>query len=537
MLVPYVDRIKAFLDQHQEHAADRMNSPLFAHVVSRFYRLTIDMRLLNQITVDDQHPLPKLMDVIDRFYGNKHFASHDVQDAFWAVPLKESDRHKTAFEILHHLLEWNVIPQGCKNGAVMFARVVAAYFGNLSEGIGHYQDDLFVHNNSIRAHLADHRKLFDRAREASMVFSLRKSHFNYHRLRVLGHIVTSSGRTPDPEKIAAVLDLKDPETDQQIMHFLGLIAFNRDYIHRAADLTAPLREVLKRDKKKVRFAECWGDEQSLAIRDIKHRLTSAPVLQIPDPDAEFRIHVDTCNTGYGIGATLLQRVVRDVADGADRESKVSREEIAKARSKAREGTEPMDDTEEADESSRQLKTRQTTKGFLAQMAHDDKCRKKAMDPPEYPPTWEDDWRPVAYFSQSINHPVPSDDDADNHRAEWWATECEALGLHNAIMHWAMYLRNGKPFSVVVDHQALLYLVKGQGRLTNRKILNMLMNLQEFRFSVIYRDGLRHLDADAISRLLHYQDNGETLMLEMNGSSVPGHARHSYCTHAEDSVGL
>jgi hypothetical protein len=154
------------------------------------------------------------------------------------------------------------------------------------------------------------------------------------------------------------------------------------------------------------------------------------------------------------------------------------------------------------------------------MAHDDKYRKKSMDPPEYPPTWEDDWRPVAYFSQSINHPVPSDDDADNHRAEWWATECEALGLHNAIMHWAMYLRNGKPFSVVVDHQALLYLVKGQGRLTNRKILNMLMNLQEFRFSVIYRDGLRHLDADAISRLLHYQDNGETLMLEMNGSSLP-----------------
>ena len=102
-LVPYVDRIKAFLEQ--EHAADRMNSPLFAHVVSRFYRLTIDMRLLNQITLDDQHPLPKLMDVIDRFYGNKHFVSHDVQDAFWAVPLKESDRHKTVFEILYHLLE------------------------------------------------------------------------------------------------------------------------------------------------------------------------------------------------------------------------------------------------------------------------------------------------------------------------------------------------------------------------------------------------------------------------------------------------
>ena len=63
-----------------------MNSPAFAHIVARFYRLTIDMRLLNEITVDDQHLLPKLMDIIDRFYGNRHFASHDVQDAFCSTP-------------------------------------------------------------------------------------------------------------------------------------------------------------------------------------------------------------------------------------------------------------------------------------------------------------------------------------------------------------------------------------------------------------------------------------------------------------------
>lgn len=44
----------------------------------------------------------------------------------------------------------------------MFARVVATYFGDLSEGIGHYKDkdDLFVHNNNIRAHLADNHTLF-----------------------------------------------------------------------------------------------------------------------------------------------------------------------------------------------------------------------------------------------------------------------------------------------------------------------------------------------------------------------------------------
>jgi len=170
----------------------------------------------------------------------------------------------------------------------MFARVVAHYFGNLSKDIVHYQDDLFVHSKKILDHLAAHRALFDKAREANMVFSLKKSHFNYHRLRVLGHIVTVSGRTPDPEKIAAVLDLADPTNDKQIMHFIGLIAFNRDNIYRAADLIEPLRQVLKREKG-APSKDCWGEEQSRAIRDIKNRVTTAPLLQMPDPDAEYRM--------------------------------------------------------------------------------------------------------------------------------------------------------------------------------------------------------------------------------------------------------
>lgn len=221
--------------------------------------------------------------------------------------------------------------------------------------------------------------------------------------------------------------------------------------------------------------------------------------------------------GYGIGATLLQRMVKDVPEGAEREIKVSREEIAKARAKTRGEPEPSWAQEEMDESERQCRMRQTIKGLIAQMSQEENLRKKRLICPEFPPTWDDDWRPVTYFSQSINHPVPTDHDEDSHWADWWATECEALGLHNAIMHWAMYFRHGKPFSVVVDHQALLYLIKCQGRLT--KILNMLMNVQEFHFSVIYRDGLRYIDADAMSRLLHYLDNGELHMLEMNGTSL------------------
>jgi hypothetical protein len=77
-------------------------------------------------------------------------------------------------------------------------------------------------------------------------------------------------------------------------------------------------------------------------------------------------------------------------------------------------------------------------------------------------------------------------------------------MHNSVMHWAPYLLNGRDFTVVVDHQALVYFSKGQGDLTNPRLNKMMLNLQGFPFKVLYRDGKGHMDADAISRLLRFE---------------------------------
>jgi hypothetical protein len=81
------------------------------------------------------------------------------------------------------------------------------------------------------------------------------------------------------------------------------------------------------------------------------------------------------------------------------------------------------------------------------------------------------------------------------------------------MHWAPYLLNGRDFTVVVDHQALVCFSKGQGDLTNPRLNKMMLNLQGYRFSVLYRDGKKHMDADAISRLLRFDTLGDIHLLE------------------------
>jgi transposase InsO family protein len=102
------------------------------------------------------------------------------------------------------------------------------------------------------------------------------------------------------------------------------------------------------------------------------------------------------------------------------------------------------------------------------------------------------WHVVAYYSRALT-------DAERN---YCATELECTALHDTILHWRVYLLNGAPFEVIVDHYALVYMVtKAGGAMTHQRLLRLCLDLQEYTFTVIHRQGKKHLLADAVSRLL------------------------------------
>ena len=107
---------------------------------------------------------------------------------------------------------------------------------------------------------------------------------------------------------------------------------------------------------------------------------------------------------------------------------------------------------------------------------------------------EGKWRPVAYHSTRLT---------EAERAHS-ATELEAMALVYAIRHWSPYLRLQK-FTAVVDHHALIWLVTRPARTSNGRILHWIADLMEYHFDIVHRAGKLHVDADAVSRLLHYQE--------------------------------
>ena len=426
MLVKYTERVKEFMDKHGDNAATAMEDPMYEALVLAFYRFTIDYRLLNEATIPDQHPLPRTADCIEQFRGCSHFSCYDIKDAFWTVLVHIADRHKTAYATHNSLLQWMVLPQGCKNGAVAWARIIQETFRDAPEkSTTYFQDDLFAHTPTLPELLAAEREIYQRLIDRDMVVKSTKSMINYPRMKCLGHIIVAGGyRTADP-KFAEALTQWDEKlvSRTEIDQFIGIVGYNRDYIPQVAKILAPLHDLRVTD----RITEDWSDAiHGECIRKLKMFLTSPPLLRLPDPLRRYRIHVDTCtNHGRGVGAVLLQ------------EHEVRNQHGAMVRR----------------------------------------------------------WFPVAYYSRLLK---------DNERQKS-ATEAEAMGMHEAIMRWSHYIQNGYPFEVVVDHEALVFLITAAATEGNKRILHYILDLQGYNFSVTYKRGKTHLDADAVSRLFGFNE--------------------------------
>jgi len=85
--------------------------------------------------------------------------------------------------------------------------------------------------------------------------------------------------------------------------------------------------------------------------------------------------------------------------------------------------------------------------------------------------------------------------------EYSPTEIECKALHDCMMYWDLYLRCANEVDVYTDHNALVYMYKGQTASNNRRLMRYLLDLMGMSFHLHYKQGTKHMDADAVSRLL------------------------------------
>ena len=307
LCVPNIAAISSFMSKHGIQAMQNIWKDEYASEVLKFYRLVNDFRDLNSKTKLERWPLPYIMDLINRMKGSNRYSTGDIEDAFFTVNMKYEHRPFTAFSTPHGHYEYLCMGQGLKNAANFFARLVHEMFSALSiQGVpmSVYQDDVCNFANTLLHHLQVQQQIYDIMAENHLVFKPAKSHLNYLSQRILGHILSKRGRAPDPKLIETITTLATPKTLEGLRSLLGLAQVAREYIHELSTILQPIQDLTR---KGVDVVNSWSQEQDLSFNRLKQVLTSSPVLGLPDVNKPFRVHVDACRIGKGIGAILLQQ--------------------------------------------------------------------------------------------------------------------------------------------------------------------------------------------------------------------------------------
>ena len=263
--------------------------------------------MLNAKTIADRFPLPRIDDLLESIpRGCGRYSISDIADAFFKCELKEEHRHKTAFKTHNRHLQFAVLPQGFINSPSIFCRLIARTFEGMDRTkFSAYIDDVLNHCDELGDHLKTQQSLYDRLRTNQLTLKLSKTHLYYREVKFLGHILTKEGRLPDPEAVEAILEWRDPSTTKEVRSFLGATLYYREYIHQYADMAMPLYKLIR---KGVIVSKEWDQERhGKAVQNIKEALTRRPVLMAVDVTKPFRLKVDACRVGRGIGGILEQK--------------------------------------------------------------------------------------------------------------------------------------------------------------------------------------------------------------------------------------
>ena len=264
------------------------------------FRLCIDYRRLNEKTIKEQYPIPRIDETFDSIAGSVIFSTLDLQSGYWQVSMDEKDRKLTAFITKFGLFQWKVMPFGLTNAPATFQRLMDAVLRGLKwECCLVYLDDIIIYSQGFEEHLAHLEKVFNRLAIANLKVNSKKCKFATSELIYLGHVVSRDGIRPDPAKVEAVLKMKTPKDISEVRTLIGLFSYYRKFIKDFSHIAEPL---IRLTRKNIPFV--WGEGQERAFKILIEKLVSEPILAYPDFKKPFILQTDA--SSFAVGAVLAQ---------------------------------------------------------------------------------------------------------------------------------------------------------------------------------------------------------------------------------------
>ncbi|GJS77369.1 putative reverse transcriptase domain-containing protein [Tanacetum coccineum] len=243
---------------------------LFVKKKDGSFRMCIDYRELNKLTVKNRYPLPRIDDLFDQLQGSSIYSKIDLRSGYHQLRVREQDIPKTAFRTRYGHYEFQVMPFGLTNAPAVFMdlmnRVCKPY---LDKFVIVFIDDILIYSKDEREHEEHLKAILELLKKEKLYAKFSKCEFWIPKVQFLGHVIDSRGIHVDPAKIESIKDWASPKTPTEIRQFLGLAGYYR------------------------RFIEGFS------------KIANAPILALPEGSEDFVVYCDASHKG--LGAVLMQR--------------------------------------------------------------------------------------------------------------------------------------------------------------------------------------------------------------------------------------
>eukprot|EP00253_Pinus_taeda_P008533 PITA_08533 len=264
------------------------------------WRVCVDYRALNKATQKDHFPLPFINQVLDSLSGKRLFSFLDGFSGYNQIKIAPQDQDKTTFTSPWGTFAFGVLPFGLCNAPATFQRAVIGIFSDmLNDSLEIFMDDFTPYGVTFEDALQNLEKVLKRCIEAHLSLSTEKCHMMMNQGIVLGHFISFLGIQVDPAKVQVIQTLPIPKTQTDVRSFLGHAGYYRRFIKNFSKIASLLFVLFM---KNVEFK--WTDGCQKAFNELKHQLSTTPILRGPDWALPFHISSNASDTA--IGAVLGQ---------------------------------------------------------------------------------------------------------------------------------------------------------------------------------------------------------------------------------------
>ena len=283
-------------------------------------RICLDPVELNKWIQRPHYPIPTFDDIANKCHGAQNLFKLDARHGYWSMVLDDASSDLTTFNTMFGRFKWRRYPFGIISAQDEYQRRMEEAFEGL--GLGLIVDDIAGVGTSTENHDAQLKAVLQRAREKGVKFNRDKCIFNAKVIPYFGHLLTTEGVKPDPNKTRAIAEMPEPKNKEELQTLLGMFNYLSRYIPKLSILNQPLRELGKAKEfvwKKVHSDACQVIRKSLC-EHLSYFDTNCQ---------EVEIIVDASQHGLGAQLLVKDETVafgsRSLSDTEQRYSQIEKE--------------------------------------------------------------------------------------------------------------------------------------------------------------------------------------------------------------------